>query len=183
MKPKTPELLMSAKELDKTLNTIAQKIAHDMGGDPDFVLIGIRTRGVTLAMRLQQKIKKITKKIPPLGILDITLYRDDLSTLAKHPIVKPTTLPFDVDDKKIVLVDDVLYTGRTIRAAIDQIVDYGRPALVRLAVIVDRGLREYPIQADYVGLKIDTRANNLVQVRLNEIDGDEKVVLMELPHN
>ena len=174
---------MSAKELDKTLDALARKIAHDMEGDPDFVLIGIRTRGVTLAMRLQQKIKKITRKIPPLGILDITLYRDDLSTLAKHPIVKPTTLPFDVDDKKIVLVDDVLYTGRTIRAAIDQIVDYGRPALVRLAVIVDRGLREYPIQADYVGLKIDTRANNLVQVRLNEIDGDEKVVLMELPHN
>jgi len=181
MKPKTPEILLSAKELDKTLNALARKIAHDMESAPDFALIGIRTRGVILAMRIQQKIKKITKKIPPLGILDITLYRDDLSTLAKHPIVKPTALPFDVDDKKIVLVDDVLYTGRTIRAAIDEIVDYGRPALVRLAVIVDRGLREYPIQADYVGLKIDTKANNLVQVRLNEIDGDDKVVLMELP--
>lgn len=183
MKTKPPETLLDEKALDKTLDALAKAIAGELGGDPNLVLIGIRTRGVSLAQRLQEKIKKITKKNPPMGTLDITLYRDDLSTLAKHPIVRPSSLPFDVEDKKIVLVDDVLYTGRTIRAALDQIVDFGRPALVKLAVLVDRGWREYPIQADYIGMKMATKANQIVQVRLAEIDGEEKVVLVELPKN
>ena len=174
------QMILDEKALKQTLEGLAGEIAKEFEKDPGFVLIGIRTRGVTLAERLQQKIKEITGKKPPLGILDITLYRDDLSTLAKQPIVRPTTFPFDVDDKKIVLVDDVLYTGRTIRAALDQIVDFGRPALVRLAVLIDRGCREYPIQPDFTGLKVETRHNQLIQVRLGEIDGDEKVMLLDL---
>ncbi|HOE63897.1 MAG TPA: bifunctional pyr operon transcriptional regulator/uracil phosphoribosyltransferase PyrR [Candidatus Sumerlaeota bacterium] len=183
MKTKSPEILLDEKALNKTLDAMAEAIAKELGGEPSLVLIGIRTRGVFLAQRLQEKIKKMTKKSPPIGTLDITLYRDDFSTLAKHPIVRPSSLPFDVEDKKVVLVDDVLYTGRTIRAALDQIVDFGRPALVKLAALVDRGWREYPIQADYVGLKLTTKANQTVQVRLAEIDGEEKVILVELPNN
>jgi len=180
MKNKESTLVQDEKALDDMIDRMEKAVSEDFKNDPDFVLIGLRTRGVTLAQRLQAMIKARTRKEPPLGILDITLYRDDLSTLAKHPIVRPTTLPFDVDDKKIVLVDDVLYTGRTVRAALDQIVDFGRPALVKLAVLIDRGLREYPIQPDYTGLALETNPRQLVQVRLREIDGDEKVLLLEL---
>ncbi|MBN1902811.1 bifunctional pyr operon transcriptional regulator/uracil phosphoribosyltransferase PyrR [Candidatus Sumerlaeota bacterium] len=175
-------LLLDEKGLKKTLKNLADAIADDLFGDEDFVLIGIRTRGVVLAECLQQLIKERTKKKIPIGVLDITLYRDDLSTLAENPIVRASTLPFDVNDKKIVLVDDVIYTGRTIRAALDQIVDFGRPALVKLAVLIDRGLREFPIQPDFVGLKIETSPKQIVQVRLSDIDGDDKVILMELNH-
>ena len=177
---KNPELIMDEKALNETLEKLAEEIINDLGGKDNFALIGIRTRGVTLAQRMQKIVKQKVKREPLLGTLDITLYRDDLSTLAKHPLVRPTTLPFDVDGTKIVLVDDVLYTGRTIRAALDQIADFGRPAVARLAVLIDRGLREYPIQPDYTGRKIETNPDQLIQVRLKEIDGDEKVVLLKL---
>lgn len=180
MTNKMSSLLLDEKGMKNTLEKLAGSISDELGNDENFVLIGIRTRGVILAERLQQSIKQITKRTVTIGILDITLYRDDLSTLAKNPIVRATTLPFDVDDKKIVLVDDVIYTGRTIRAGLDQIVDFGRPALVKLAVLIDRGLREYPIQPDFVGMKVETTPKQIVQVRLSEIDGDEKVILMEL---
>lgn len=180
MTNKKSSLLLDEKGLQKTLEKLAASIADDLGDDEDLVLIGIRTRGVILAKSLQQLLKQKTKRKIPIGILDITLYRDDLSTLAKNPIVRASTLPFDVDDKKIVLVDDVVYTGRTIRAALDQIVDFGRPALVKLAVLIDRGLREFPIQPDYVGMKVETSHKQIVQVRLSDIDGDEKVILMDL---
>jgi pyrimidine operon attenuation protein/uracil phosphoribosyltransferase len=179
MTNKTSSLLLDEKGLKNTLEKLAGSIAEEFGGDEDFVLIGIRTRGVALAEYLQQLIKEKTKRKVPIGILDITLYRDDLSTLAENPIVRASTLPFDVDDKKIVLVDDVIYTGRTIRAALDQIVDFGRPALIKLAVLIDRGLREFPIQPDFVGMKVETNHKQIVHVRLADIDGDEKVVLTE----
>ncbi|HPB32839.1 MAG TPA: bifunctional pyr operon transcriptional regulator/uracil phosphoribosyltransferase PyrR [Candidatus Sumerlaeota bacterium] len=180
MTEKKNALLMDAQALAAALARIADAIVKEMDGDPGLVIIGIRTRGVTLANRLAALLKERLGREVPLGILDITLYRDDLSTLAEHPIVRPTTLPFDIDGKKIILVDDVIYTGRTIRAALDQIVDFGRPRSVRLAALVDRGWREYPIQPDFTGMKTETRANQLVQVRLSEIDGEEKVMLLDL---
>ncbi len=183
MKNKSPILLMDEKEFQKTLEKLADDILKEFRDDPNFVLIGIRTRGVLLAQRLQQIIKARTKKEPLLGTLDITLYRDDLSTLAKHPIVHATTLPFDVDEKKIVLTDDVLYTGRTVRAALDQLVDFGRPSLIRLAVFIDRGMREYPIQADFIGRKIETKQNQVVHVCLPEVDGELRVIIVEGQEN
>jgi len=179
MKTKPPIVLMDEKEFKKNLEKLADDILKELRDDPNFVLIGIRTRGVLLAQRLQQIVKERTGKEPPLGTLDITLYRDDLSTLAKHPIVHPTTLPFDVDEKKIVLTDDVLYTGRTVRAALDLLVDFGRPALIRLAVFIDRGLREFPIQPDFVGMKVETNQNQVVHVHVPEVDGEERVIILE----
>jgi len=179
MKNKTSIMLMDEKEFRKNLEKLADDILKEFRDDPNFVLIGIRTRGVLLAQRLQQIIKASTGKEPPLGTLDITLYRDDLSTLARHPIVHATTLPFDVDEKKIVLMDDVLYTGRTVRAALDQLVDFGRPALIRLAVFIDRGLREYPIQPDFMAMKVQTNPNQVVHVCVFEVDGEEKVIITE----
>jgi pyrimidine operon attenuation protein / uracil phosphoribosyltransferase len=180
MKNNNCKLLMDEKALNDAIEKLSCEIAEDFGNDPDFAIIGIRTRGVIIAQRLRKIIGEKTGKIAEIGILDITLYRDDLSTLAEHPIVRPSALPFDVDGKKIILVDDVIYTGRTIRAALDQIVDYGRPAQVKLVAFVDRGWREYPIQPDYTALKIETTNDQIVQVRLSEIDGDEKVTLLKI---
>lgn len=171
-------LIMDEAAILSALEGIAENIKDEFNALDNFALIGIRTRGVVLAKRLQNLLEEKTGKSPAMGILDITLYRDDLSTLARQPIVKPTTLPFDVDDAKIVLVDDVIYTGRTARAALDEIADFGRPGIVRLAVLIDRGLREYPIHPDYSSKKLETESNQIVQVRVKEIDGDEKVVLL-----
>jgi len=172
------KLLMDREALNKALDRMAEEI---LALKPDFsrlALIGIRTRGINLAERLKGRLDKACGRDIPLGALDITLYRDDLSTLAKQPIVGETHIGFDVDGKEIILVDDVLYTGRTIRAALDAIVHYGRPTRVILAVLVDRGNREYPIQPDVAILRTQTTHNQNVQVRLDEVDGEEHVMLV-----
>ncbi len=161
------------------LKKLADQIARELRGKKHLVLIGIRTRGAILAQRLKKLLKKRLNRSIPLGILDITLYRDDLSALGSQPVVKPTTLPFDVTGTTVVLVDDVLFTGRTVRAALDQIVDFGRPACIKLAVLIDRGLREYPIQPDFVGTTLQASPNQLVQLHLQELDGEERVIMVE----
>lgn len=161
------------------LRRLADQIAREVKGKKRLVLIGIRTRGAILAQRLQNLLKKRLNRSIPLGILDITLYRDDLSTLGSQPVVKETTLPFDVTGTTVVLVDDVLFTGRTVRAALDQIVDFGRPACIKLSVLIDRGLREYPIQPDFVGTTLQASPNQLVQLHLQELDGEERVIMVD----
>ena len=171
-------VVMGESEIKRTLVRIAHEIVEKNKGVTDLALIGIRTRGVFLAKRLAQDIFKIEKKEIPVGTLDITLYRDDLSLVARQPLVLRTEIPFDVSQKKIVLVDDVLYTGRTIRAAMDAIVDLGRPQVVQLAVLIDRGHRELPIRADYIGKNLPTSKKEIVKVKLKEIDREEKVVIV-----
>jgi len=168
-------VVMGENEIRRTLVRIAHEIVEKNKGVDNLALIGIRTRGVFLAKRLAQEIFKIEKKEIPVGTLDITLYRDDLSLVARQPLVLKTEIPFDVSQKKIVLIDDVLYTGRTIRAAMDAIVDLGRPWVIQLAVLVDRGHRELPIRADYIGKNLPTSKKEIVKVRLNEVDGEDKV--------
>jgi pyrimidine operon attenuation protein/uracil phosphoribosyltransferase len=141
--------------------------------------VGIRTRGVPLAKRLAKLIQDRTGIEIPLGVLDITLYRDDLTDIASQPVVRPTVLPFPVDGHRIVLVDDVLYTGRTVRAAIDQLIDFGRPRKIELMVLIDRGWRELPFKADYIGKELETTKQQMVEVRLQEVEGQDEVVLME----
>jgi len=168
-------VVMGENEIRRTLVRIAHEIVEKNKGVSNLALIGIRTRGVFLAKRLAQEIFKIEKKEIPVGTLDITLYRDDLSLVARQPLVLKTEIPFDVSQKKIVLIDDVLYTGRTIRAAMDAIVDLGRPQVIQLAVLIDRGHRELPIRADFIGKNIPTSKKEIVKVRLNEVDGEDKV--------
>ena len=161
------------------------RIAHEMlernQGTGDLVLVGIRTRGVFLAERLQKQIRAIEHVEIPLGVLDITLYRDDLGEISAHPEVRETKINFDLSDKVVTLVDDVLYTGRTIRAALDAIMDFGRPKAIQLAVLIDRGHRELPIKADYIGKNIPTSQNEQVVLRLQEQDGRDEVVVIERP--
>ena len=171
--------LLNSDALDESLAKLAKQIAGDISESKDAALVGIRTRGVPMARRIHKQLALEHEWNLPMGILDITLYRDDLSTLGAQPMVRESELPFDVDGKTIILIDDVLYTGRTVRAAIEAIIAYGRPKAIRLAVLVDRGHREYPIQPDYCALKIDTKQNEIVQVRFEEIDGSEEVCLIE----
>jgi pyrimidine operon attenuation protein/uracil phosphoribosyltransferase len=168
-------VVMGENEIRRTLVRIAHEIVEKNKGITDLTLVGIRTRGVFLAKRLAQEIFKIEKKEIPVGILDITLYRDDLSLVARQPLVLKTEIPFDVSQKKIVLVDDVLYTGRTTRAAMDAIVDLGRPQVIQLAVLIDRGHRELPIRADYIGKNIPTSKKEIIKVKLTEVDGEDQV--------
>jgi pyrimidine operon attenuation protein/uracil phosphoribosyltransferase len=173
-----------ARVLDKdavarSLMRIAHEIVEKNKGIADLCLVGIRNRGVFLAERLAGCIKKIENKDVPVGILDITLYRDDLTMVGAHPLVRKTEIDFDISDKILVLVDDVLYSGRTIRAALDALIDFGRPKSIQLAVLVDRGHRELPIRADYVGKNIPTSQNESVEVRLEEADGKDEVVIIE----
>jgi len=168
-------VVMGENEIGRTLVRIAHEIVEKNKGVADLVLIGIRTRGVFLAKRLAQEIFKIEKEEIPVGTLDITLYRDDLSLVARQPLVLKTEIPFDVSQKKIVLIDDVLYTGRTIRAAMDAIVDLGRPQVIQLAVLIDRGHRELPIRADFIGKNIPTSKKEIVKVNLKEVDEEDKV--------
>jgi len=172
--------VMDARTLDRVLSRIAHEILERSKGCPDLALIGIRTRGAYLAERLAKKIRGVESLAPPVGVLDITLYRDDLSSVAHQPVVKPTQLPFDVQGKIIVLVDDVLFTGRTVRAAIDAILDFGRPRAIQLAVLVDRGHRELPIRADYVGKVVPTTQGEEVRVCLSETDGMDQVSIEDL---
>ncbi|NLC44559.1 MAG: bifunctional pyr operon transcriptional regulator/uracil phosphoribosyltransferase PyrR [Clostridiales bacterium] len=163
----------------RALTRIAHEIIEKNTGIDDLAIIGIRRRGVPLADRLAKIINEIEGVSVPTGILDITLYRDDLTTLAVQPIVHKTEVPFSIDDKKIILVDDVLYTGRTVRAALDALVDLGRPKLIQLAILIDRGHRELPIRADYVGKNIPTSRKELIAVNVEEIDGIDSVEIEE----
>src|ERR671935_1392612 len=171
--------LMSASEIDRTLVRLAHEILEKTKDLDQLAFIGIRRRGVPLAQRLAQKIEALENRKIPVGILDINLYRDDLSTVDIKPVVSSTEIPFSVEGKDIVLMDDVLYTGRTIRAALDALFDQGRPARVQLLVLIDRGWRELPIEASYVGRMVQTTANEIIEVKFNEIDGMEKVLLVE----
>jgi pyrimidine operon attenuation protein/uracil phosphoribosyltransferase len=173
-----------AKILDKeTLNRTIMRMAHEIleknKGTKELCLVGIRNRGVYLARRLADCIENIEKERIAVGALDITLYRDDLTLVAAQPLVRKTEIDFDLTDKNIVLVDDVLYTGRTIRAALDALIDLGRPKSIQLAVLIDRGHRELPVRADYVGKNIPTSQSEAVEVRLEEVDGQDEAVIME----
>ena len=167
--------ILSAQQYPKTLDRIAHEILerHEVGAD--LVLIGIRTRGVFLAERLAQTIKKFTGTDILTGELDITLYRDDLSQVAEQPVLKATKINFDLKGKTVILVDDVLYTGRTIRSALAALADFGRPERIELAVMVDRGHREVPIKADYVGKNVPTAKNEVISVKVKEYDGEDAV--------
>jgi len=181
MKKTKGKLLMTAAEMDLALARMSAEIIEKLGPRDDFAIIGIRRRGVPLAQRLCAKIEAVLKCRIPFGILDITLYRDDLTTISNRPMLRETLIDFDMNNLSLVLVDDVLYTGRTIRAALDGIVDLGRPKRVQLAVLIDRGHRELPIQADYVGKHVQTAEDEIVEVRLNEEDDEERVVLIKRP--
>jgi pyrimidine operon attenuation protein/uracil phosphoribosyltransferase len=180
MTPKVKALIMEARDLDRALTRIAHEILERNKGIGDLVLIGIKSRGEVLAERLAAKIKEIEGKDVPHGALDITFYRDDAGMHKPEKAPTPTVLPFDVNKKKVVLVDDVLYTGRSARAAIDQIIDFGRPTFIQYAVLVDRGHREYPIHADYVGKNIPSSSREKVLVHVKEKDGKDEVVIAEV---
>jgi pyrimidine operon attenuation protein/uracil phosphoribosyltransferase len=173
--------ILDGEGIRRALTRIAHEIIERNKGTEDLVLIGIRRRGAPMAERLAARIREIEGHTVPVGVLDITLYRDDLTTLAHQPLVQRTDIPFTVTGKKVVLVDDVLFTGRTTRAAIDAVMDLGRPQVVQLAVMIDRGHRELPIRPDYVGKNVPTARREVVAVRLQEIDGEEGVVILELP--
>jgi pyrimidine operon attenuation protein / uracil phosphoribosyltransferase len=181
MKKIKGKLLMTAAEIDLVLARIAAEIVEKLSPEDEFAIIGIRRRGVHLAQRLCEKVEATLKRPIPFGILDITLYRDDLTTVSNRPMLRETLIDFDINNISLVLVDDVLYTGRTIRAALDGIIDLGRPNKIQLAVLIDRGLRELPIQADYVGKHIQTAEDETVEVQLMEEDQEERVVLLNRP--
>jgi len=172
-------IVMDADRIGRTLTRIAHEIVERNKGTDDLALVGIRTRGVPIARRIARTLREITGQDVPTGALDITLYRDDLMrhAVGPQPVVRKTEIQFSIDDRKILLVDDVLYTGRTTRAALDALIDYGRPKAIQLIVLVDRGHRELPIKADYVGKNLPTSPEESVQVRLQEIDGQDEVVL------
>jgi len=171
--------LMSASEIDRTLVRLAHEILEKTQDLDQLAFIGIRRRGVPLAQRLAKKIEALEKRKIPVGILDIKLYRDDLTTVDIKPVVSATEIPFSVQGKDIILTDDVLYTGRTIRAALDALFDHGRPARVQLLALIDRGHRELPIEARFIGRVVQTTGIEIIEVKFQEIDGMEKVLLME----
>lgn len=173
-----------SKILDKTaIQKIITRLAHEVveknKGTQGLIMVGIMNRGAHLAKRLARAISEIDGPEPPVGALDITLYRDDLSDIADQPVIRKTDLTFDITNKKVILVDDVLYTGRTVRAALTELIDFGRPQFIQLAVLIDRGFRELPIRADFVGKNIPTSQKEIVEVRLEESDGVDEVVIME----
>lgn len=172
-------VVMDADRMRRSITRIAHEIVERNRDIEHLALVGIRERGVPLARRIAAELHTITGTEPPTGALDITLYRDDLMrhAVGPQPVVRSTDIPFDIDDRIILLVDDVLYTGRTIRAALDALIDFGRPRAIQLAVLVDRGHRELPIKADYVGKNVPTSRRESVQVRLQEVDGHDDVVI------
>jgi pyrimidine operon attenuation protein/uracil phosphoribosyltransferase len=172
------ETIMDAGEVAAVLDELVAEIANSVGDARDLAVIGIHTRGIPLAQRIVDRIADATGAQIDLGSVGITLYRDDLGTRFPKPVVQDTSIDFDVEDKRILLVDDVLFTGRTVRAALDEIVDFGRPARIELAVLIDRGYRELPIQPDYVGRRIATGRDEMVKLRLQEVDGEDKVELI-----
>jgi pyrimidine operon attenuation protein/uracil phosphoribosyltransferase len=171
--------LMSAAEIDRTLQRLAHEIAEKSGGAADVALVGIRRRGVPLSQRIARVIQGASGIAVPVGALDITLYRDDLSTVAPQPVVHGSEMPFSVDDKVLILVDDVLYTGRTVRAAMNGLFDLGRPRRIQLCVLIDRGHRELPVEASFVGRYVQTSDREIIEVRLQETDEQERVMLVE----
>jgi len=171
--------IMSASEIERTLVRLAHEILEKTEDLDRLAFVGIRRRGVPIAQRLAAKIKALENRDIPVGALDITLYRDDLSMIGAQPLVNATEISFPVTDKDIILTDDVLFTGRTVRAALDALFDHGRPARVQLLVLIDRGHRELPIEARFVGRTVPTTRDEMVEVRLREIDQTEKVLLME----
>jgi len=171
--------ILDAQGISRVLMRIAHEIVEKNRGSEDLVLVGIYHRGIDLANRLAKLIKEIEGFSPPVGKLDITLYRDDLSVVGPQPVVKTTHLDIPIDGRSVVLVDDVLYTGRTIRAALDEIMDFGRPKKIYLAVLVDRGSRELPIRPDFIGKNAPASLREVVEVRLKEVDGEDAVVIME----
>ena len=171
--------ILDRESIDKTLERIAHEIVENVKSMEDTAIVGIKSRGAYLGERLADKIKNITAKKPAVGALDITLYRDDLTQVSEQPVVHATEIDFDIDDKRIILVDDVLFTGRTIRCALDALIDFGRPGQIQLAVLIDRGHRELPIRADYVGKNVPTSLKEVVEVRLKEVDGSDEVVILE----
>ena len=172
-------VLMDEQAVHRALTRIAHEIIEKNKGLDNVALIGIQRRGVPMAEKIAGIMEEVEGVRPDVGILDITFYRDDLSTLAAHPVVNGTAIHFNINDKKIVLIDDVLYTGRTVRAAIEAVFDMGRPACIQLATLVDRGHRQLPIRSDYVGKNVPTSTSESIQVNLVEIDGQDKVVLCE----
>ena len=171
--------VLDKEMISRALTRMAHEIIERNRGTQDLVIVGILRRGAYLARRLAECVKKIDNRQIPVGTLDITLYRDDLTMLAAQPVVRKTEINFDIQDKKVILVDDVLYTGRTIRSALSELIDFGRPKCIQLAVLIDRGHRELPIRADYVGKNIPTSQNEIVEVRLNEEDGLDEVMVVE----
>ena len=169
--------LLDATQMEAHLQRLCREIAAAFGTDESLALMGIRTRGLYLAQRLAAMLEHTLARPIPLGILDITLYRDDLSEMAGSPIVRPTEIPFTLKGRTVVLVDDVLFSGRTIRAALDALLDHGRPRRVWLAALVDRGGRELPIQAEFMGMKLDVPTTQRVSVRMKEVDGEDGVYL------
>ncbi len=172
--------IVEADGLRRIVTRIAHEIVERNKGVKDLVLVGIRRRGVPIAARLSQKIAEFEGVTPSQGSLDITLYRDDLSMVAHQPVVGLTEIPVDINGKVVVLVDDVLYTGRTVRAAMDALIDFGRPRSIQLAVVIDRGHRELPIRADFVGKNVPTSKREVIGVKLAEIDGVDSVVIKEI---
>ena len=172
--------LMSASEIERTLVRLAHEIVEKNDGAANLGLVGIKRRGIPLAERLAKMIETIEKLPVDVGVLDISFYRDDLSTAGPRPVVKPGDLGFDVNGRDIILMDDVLYTGRTIRAALDALFSHGRPKSVQLLVLIDRGHRELPIQATFTGRMVPTSRREIIEVKLNEVDGQEQVLLVEL---
>ena len=172
--------ILTADELRRALTRIAHEIVERNKGAEQLAVIGIHTRGIPLADRLAAKLSELEGVEVPRGMLDITLYRDDLSEVAQQPIIRETQVPFDLRDRRVILVDDVLYTGRTVRSALDALIDLGRPEGIQLAVLVDRGHRELPIRADYVGKNLPTATQEVVKVKLQETDGVDIVELYEL---
>ena len=182
--PSNPSLrvkgrLMSASEIERTLVRLAHEIVEKSNGSKDLALVGIKRRGVPLAERLGKLISTIEKRPIDTGVLDIQFYRDDLSTTGVRPVVTPGAVGFNVEGRDVVLCDDVLYTGRTIRAALDALFAHGRPRRVQLAVLIDRGHRELPIEAAYVGRRVPTSSREIIEVKFNEVDSDEQVLLVE----
>jgi len=171
--------VLDAASIERSLTRIAHEIVERNKSARALGLVGVQTRGVPLARRLAEKLAAIDGTAPPVGRLDINLYRDDLSRIAEHPILRRTEIPFELDDRAIVLVDDVLFTGRTVRAALDALMDLGRPRQIQLAVLVDRGHRELPVKADFVGKNLPTARSELVEVRLAETDGEDEVVIVK----
>jgi len=172
-------VLLDRDQIRRAVKRIAHEIVERNGGVADLVIVGIRRRGVPLAQRIADTISQIEGTPVPVGVLDITLYRDDFQNVMNHPQVGKTEIKGDITDQIVILVDDVLFTGRTIRAALDELIDFGRPRRIQLAVLVDRGHRELPIKADYVGKNVPTAENEMVEVHLEEIDGDDEVLLAE----
>lgn len=177
---KVKSKLVDSEGFERIITRISHEILEKNKGSKDLVLIGMRTRGEFLAKRIHEKINSIDKENIPFGVLDVTLYRDDFRTRLKQPDVSVSNITFDINEKNVVLVDDVLYTGRTVRSALNALMDFGRPSTIQLFILVDRGHRELPIRADYVGKNIPTSNDEEIKVKMKEIDGEDAIYLVEI---